>query len=701
MASITYGTAPNPAASIQKERDQTTFDLQEMNLFLEGGDPRVQEAIKEVYFQFERDPIMHTGPGYYDADKSEHRENTARKIARIAQYLEMDGRYPGLQMGAKRLEMYNMLDPQGFTRIGIFLGLFLGCVESNGTAEQYKYWLQTTMGQYVRGIYGCFGMTELAHGSNVAGVETTATFDIATDEFVVTTPHVGATKWWIGGAAHSATHCSVYARLVVKGKDYGVKQFVVPLRDANFDLMPGVTVGDIGAKMGRDGIDNGWIQFNNVRIPRVFMLQKYAKVTRDGAVTDSPLNQLSYAALVGGRVSMVRDSFRFGSRFITIALRYSIGRRQFGKSADGGEIKLLDYPLHQSRLLPFLATVYVMSSTAHKLAEYNVAVNTALDAAVTSRDPKKMGAAMNETKNLFVVSASLKATFTWLTASLIDECRQSCGGHGYSAYTGFGKGYEDWVVQCTWEGDNNVLSMSAGRSLMQSLVKVHKGKQASGELLFLNRYAELGGESEVLVHSSIGDLKSVLQAYQALVIRTADHGVKTLAKENGNWDAIGVIQVSLSKIFAHTYALSSYLAKVQDPAIGGKVQSQLILMAELYALSTLSTFSSLFLQHGIISSGTLAHVQGRLRNLNDQVRPQAIGLTDAFLLPDFIINSPLGRYDGNIYESYFNTVKAQNPPSQTKAPYSETVLEPMLGRSDLAVRERNERSEQVLSILSK
>lgn len=42
-------------------------------------------------------------------------------------------------------------------------------------------------------------MTELAHGSNVAGLETTATLDERTDEFVVHTPHLGATKWWIGG----------------------------------------------------------------------------------------------------------------------------------------------------------------------------------------------------------------------------------------------------------------------------------------------------------------------------------------------------------------------------------------------------------------------------------------------------------------------------------------------------------------------
>ncbi len=49
--------------------------------------------------------------------------------------------------------------------------------------------------------------------------------------------------------------------------------------------MPGVSVGDIGAKMGRDGIDNGWIQFSGVQNPQIFMLQKFTKVTAEGRVT--------------------------------------------------------------------------------------------------------------------------------------------------------------------------------------------------------------------------------------------------------------------------------------------------------------------------------------------------------------------------------------------------------------------------------
>jgi acyl-CoA oxidase len=104
----------------------------------------------------------------------------------------------------------------------------------------------------LNGLVGCFAMTELGHGSNVAGIETTATFDPASDSFIIHTPTLTATKWWIGGAAHSATHSSVFARLIVNGKDYGVKPFIVPLRDPQtYKLKPGISIGDIGMKMVR------------------------------------------------------------------------------------------------------------------------------------------------------------------------------------------------------------------------------------------------------------------------------------------------------------------------------------------------------------------------------------------------------------------------------------------------------------------
>ena len=94
---------------------------------------------------------------------------------------------------------------------------------------------------------------------------------------------------------------------------------------------------------------------------------------------------------------------------------------------------------------------------------------------------------INGTKSMFVDSGSLKSTLTWFAADLINETRQACGGHGYSSYNGFGKSYDDWVVQCTYEGDNNVLAMSAGKTIIKTVQQVLNGKPLQDSTLeFLN-----------------------------------------------------------------------------------------------------------------------------------------------------------------------------------------------------------------------
>lgn len=284
----------------------------------------------------------------------------------------------------------------------------------------------------LNGVIGCFAMTELAHGSNVAGLETTATFDPASDDFVIHTPHLGATKWWIGGAASTATHAAVFAQMIVHGKRHGVKTFVVQLRDTKtFTLMPGVTIGDIGKKMGRDGIDNGYIQFTYVRVPRAHMLMKHTQVSRDGVVTEPPLAQLTYGALLGGRTSMVADSSNSAKKALTVAVRYAAVRRQFAQGKNQLETQLLDYPIHQRRLMPLVAQAVAMGFTALRLQHMYEDMTQSLDN-LEPGDPN-MDEILDKLKETHATSAGLKAFCTWACLDTIDKCRQSCGGHGYSA----------------------------------------------------------------------------------------------------------------------------------------------------------------------------------------------------------------------------------------------------------------------------
>ena len=195
-------------------------------------------------------------------------------------------------------------------------------------------------------------MTELGHGSNVRSIQTTAHYDIKTEEFILNTPSDLAMKFWIGGASQTATMATVFAQLYIGDKCEGPHVFLVPLRDKRtFDVLPGLIIGDCGKKNGQDGIDNGFIIFNNFRIPRENLLNRFSNVTRDGKFeTSIPNIDKRFAVQLGslsqGRLMIIGSSPRILGYATKIALRFAAMRRLFGKPDDKDEVPLIEYPLH-------------------------------------------------------------------------------------------------------------------------------------------------------------------------------------------------------------------------------------------------------------------------------------------------------------------------------------------------------------------
>lgn len=720
-----------PKNLIQKERTDSKLVKDEINCFLESNKDN-QKLTQQLIDEIVNDPVLRCTTKYYDYEKKEEREITAKKINRLSLYMENDIKLmqkpekgkdfiKSFQLDSnskqitnqdlfifdKRMSLLAMLDPQLNTRVGVHLGLFGNCIKGNGTDQQIRYWLQERGAIFLKQIYGCFAMTELGHGSNVANLQTTATYDLNNDSFEINTPNLPATKWWIGGAANSATHSVVYARLIVKGKDYGVKTFIVPLRDpSNFQLLPGIVIGDIGKKMGRDGIDNGWIQYKKVIIPREYLLSRFVKVlpTQDGKdVTvkiERQLDQISgYSALLSGRVNMVMDSFRFGSKFVTIATRYAVGRQQFTiirdteHVEDKEETQLIDYSLHQFRVLPQLAVAYLISPAAFKLMNtyYSTLNEFYAASAKSNKDEKALKIVSAKLKNLFISSASLKATNTWLVAQLIDELRQCCGGHGYSQYNGFGKAYNDWVVQCTWEGDNNILSLTSAKSILKKFVdSATKGK--FNEELDMDEFEYLEpnfirevftGEIEATIDDD--DMLSYLDIWSNILVQFLVYIGKTMQRVK-DFDKITKLLVTVSKFHAIRYMLKSFYEKLNDENSVVKdelTKETLWNVYKLFSVYFIDKYSGEFQQFKILKANQISNlVQPKLNELLSIVRKDCIKLTDAFELPDSIINAPIGYYDGDIYHNYFNTVLENNPPESDgpgKPPYHATLTS-MLGR---------------------
>ncbi|KAI9031818.1 acyl-CoA dehydrogenase/oxidase C-terminal [Phycomyces nitens] len=672
-----HAKAVDPIASMNEERAKAAFDIRELTYLLDGG-KKVTELKERMMLELERDPLfkMHD---IHDISKDELRERTMQKFSSLLHHLQNEP----VDQFRKRMEVVSMLDPGFWTRFGVHYGLFIGALQSNATPGQLGYWFEKGA-LSLNGVVGCFAMTELGHGSNVPGLETTATFDEASDQFIIHTPTLTATKWWIGGAAHSATHSTVFAQLIVKGKCYGTKCFVVQLRDPKtYNCMPGVNIGDIGKKMGRDGIDNGWIQFTNVRIPRGHMLMKHTKVSRSGAVKEPKLQQLTYGALLQGRVAMVVDSGNVSKKALAIAIRYAAVRRQFSSSDSSIETKLLDYPIHQRRLMPLLAQTFAMLFTGSEMTVmYHQMMQRLENAKPGDSDLDEVVETLKETHS---TSAGLKAFCTWNCLETIEQCRQACGGHGYSAYTGLAGMYQDFAVQCTWEGDNTILTLQAGRYLISSYREAMKGKKLSPGVGYLNNLDYLLGK-----RCEVNDLEDILQP--SVIIEgwqvVCANVVKNAAKEfeaclaSGKKPDDAYEECSQSRLYAaklHTYGylynrFVDGVAKVSDD-----LKIVLDSVSLLYGLYTIEENAGAFLQYEYFTPKQLEFIRAKTNDLCKVVRDQAIPLVDSFNLSDFMINSPLGRADGNVYEHYFDQVKRSNP--QGEHPYFQRIIKPLIERS--------------------
>lgn len=553
---------------------------------------------------------------------------------------------------------------------------------NQGTPEQVEHWTKKGARE-LKGLVGCFAMTELGHGSNVAGLETIATYDKERDEFVLHSPTLTSTKWWIGGAAESATHSTVFANLIVNGKNYGVKPFVVQLRDPEtFDLLPGINIGDCGMKMGRNEIDNGWIKFTYVRVPRTNMLMKYTQVKRDGSVTEPPMSQLAYGALLFGRTSIIRESAEMAKKALVIAIRYACVRRQFGTSGGGKETQIMDYKTHQYRLITLLSADYAMQFVGMQIRkDYEQLLEGMNKVSPMSEEMKRHIANLKE---IHATSAGVKALCTWTTLELIERCRQSLGGMGYLAYSNLSTMYQDHAVQCTWEGDNTVLTLQTGRYLVSSLRDLKAGKRLPDGVAYLKLIPKLGGMS--MGSRDVAALDCIQEAYDVtcagLALR-AGKVVESFATKGASLEA--ALEKSSAALFvaAKLHCLNYLFRNFKKAVESAPSQIKPVLnqLCALFGLYNIQENAGSFLQSNFYTPKQMQKVDLKTLELLESIRPQVIPLTDAFGLSDFVINSPLGCYDGDVYRRLMDRVTASNPQGPHK--YFERTIKPAIMRKEI------------------
>lgn len=270
-----------------------------------------------------------------------------------------------------------------------------------------------------------YAQTELAHGSNLRKLETTATFIPETDEFEINTPTINSMKWWPGALAQSSTHCAIYARLILHGKDYGVHPFLLQIRAPGTHApMAGIELGNLGNKIGFNTIDNGFLRVHNVRIPRSQMMMRNSKVTREGKYEPAKNAKMNYSTMVAIRANIVRNAGFALGQALTIAIRYSMVRLQGGDripSQKGEEVKIIDHGMQRFRLTTSLALSYAMLMTGRVMFEMH---RRNLENVIQGE--------VGLMAEVHATSSGLKALTSDLATAHMEDARRACGGHGYS-----------------------------------------------------------------------------------------------------------------------------------------------------------------------------------------------------------------------------------------------------------------------------
>ncbi|WP_394768423.1 acyl-CoA dehydrogenase [Lacisediminihabitans sp.] len=359
-------------------------------------------------------------------------------------------------------------DPSLQIKSGVQWGLFGAAVMHLGTEYHHSEFLPGIMSLETPGV---FAMTETGHGSDVASIGTTATYDVDAQEFVIHTPFRAAWKDYLGNAALHGRAAVVFAQLITLGVNHGVHAFFVPIRDASGAFLPGVGGEDDGLKGGLNGIDNGRLHFSGVRVPRTNLLNRYGDVAENGGYSssiDSPGRRFftMIGTLVQGRVSLDGAAVVASKLALTIAITYGSERRQFTGSSTVEEEVILDYQRHQRRLLPRLATTYAMSFAHEKLlAKFDGVFSGAHDTDADRQD-------------LETLAAALKPLSTWNALDILQESREACGGAGFLAENRLTSLRADLDVYVTFEGDNNVLLQLVAKRLLTDYSRKFAGANA-------------------------------------------------------------------------------------------------------------------------------------------------------------------------------------------------------------------------------
>ncbi|XP_033120885.1 peroxisomal acyl-coenzyme A oxidase 1-like isoform X2 [Anneissia japonica] len=642
MPSSVSATKVNP--DIQNERNKATFDPIHITYLIDEGKEKTKRR-RYIESLVENDPDFQNKPLAF-MTREERYTNSIRKALLAVRKMEK----LGLTDPWEKQIFTSVATVSEVTNIGLHSSMFTTTVTSQMNDEQISKWLPLCMNIQLIGTYA---QTELGHGTYLRGLETTATFDPDTDEFELHSPTLTSIKWWPGNLGKTVTHAVVAAQLYTQGKCYGVHMFMVPLRSLeNHVPLPGIEIGDIGPKFGYSNIDNGFLRFNKYRIPRENMFMKYSKVERNGTYLSPPRAKLTYGSMVLIRSFIVGSMGTTLAKGATISIRYSSVRRQSELEKGAQEPQVLDFQSQQLKLLPYLAMAYAFIFAGKKMKDMYIQSSDSISKGDFSVMPE-----------LHATSAGLKAYTSSICSEGLEIQRMSCGGHGYSHASGFPELYANSTPACTYEGENTVMMLQTARFLMKCMEKANNGEKLHGACSYMCE--KLPRRSQAFHLEDFLNSELLIQAYKhrahrmcMVASQAVQEQVRMGKPQHEAWNKSHFHLLKASEAHCHLYIVDHFYEYVLESSVPAPVKDVLLTLCHLHALHGISTRKGEFLHDGYFSGHQIDLVEKQVIQLLDKVRPNSVALVDAFDFSDRVLDSVLGRYDGNVYENLYKWAKS-------------------------------------------
>ncbi len=577
-----------------------------------------------------------------ERDKEQARETVLQQLTALAKAGWGALAYPKAYGGRDSIESYaSVFEQLLFTdgslavKFGVQFGLFGGSIQNLGTKRHHDLYLEAT-GKAE--LLGCFAMTETGHGSNVRGIKTTATYVHESKTLVIHTPGKNDNKEYIGNALHSKM-ASVFAQLIVDGKNMGVHAVLVPLRNAQHEVLKGITIEDNGYKLGLNGVDNGKIWFNQVSVPVENLLDKYGQINADGSYTSSIKNAnkrffTMLGTLVGGRICVAKGALAGAKMALYVSVKHALQRRQFNDSIKIQEDLLMDYPSHQLRLIPRVASSFV----------YHTALQKAMgDYADSDADKRRI-----ETQ-----VAGLKAIITWFSTATIQECREACGGKGYLLENRIADLKNDTDIFTTFEGDNTVLLQLAAKGVLSNFKsELNAGGFLSVLKLLRTRMTDKlatinPAYSNKLDKAHLYNPKFHLHALDYRLRRLTDTAAMRIRgyikKGVPSYQAFLKVQthlLELGKAYSEALAVKWYYDFVAQQK-EGSYKDLMYQLGALHALSIIRKDASWYLEQGYLSGTKSKAIRQRVERLSTELRPHINSLVEGFGIPGHLVHAPI------------------------------------------------------------